>query len=77
MIKVVFVIKRENLEIFKREIGDRIESYIRVEYAFQELDNIPEGYFVPEGREKPWGTAICGFVFKRCGKWPFCRDKRG
>lgn len=69
--KVVFVIKRENLEIFKREIGDRIESYIRVEYAFQELDNIPEGYFVPEGREKPWGTAHAVLSSKDVVNGPF------
>lgn len=55
--KVVFVIKRENLEIFRDEIGDRVRDHIKVEYAFQELENIPKGYSVPEGRTKPWGTA--------------------
>ena len=55
--KVVFVIKRENLELFRETIGKRFENKIRVEYAFQELDDIPSGFSVPEGRVKPWGTA--------------------
>ena len=55
--KVVFVIKKENLGIFRREIGDAVSKYIDVEYAFQELSDIPDSFNVPEGREKPWGTA--------------------
>ena len=55
--KVVFVIKRENLDIFRETIGKRFEDKIKVEYAFQELTAIPEGFSVPEGRVKPWGTA--------------------
>ena len=55
--KVVFVIKRENLELFRETIGKRFENKIKVEYAFQELSDLPEGFSVPEGRVKPWGTA--------------------
>ena len=55
--KVVFVIKRENLELFRETIGKRFENKIKVEYAFQELTDIPKGFSVPEGRVKPWGTA--------------------
>lgn len=55
--KVVFVIKKENLGIFRREIGDAVSKYIDVEYAFQELSDIPDSFNAPEGREKPWGTA--------------------
>lgn len=55
--KVVFIIKKENYEIFKETIGARVENKIKVEYVFQELDKLPEGYNVPEGRIKPWGTA--------------------
>ena len=55
--KVVFVIKRENLDLFRETIGKRFENKIKVEYAFQELSDIPEGFNVPEGRVKPWGTA--------------------
>ncbi len=55
--KVVFIIKRENLEAFKETVGSRVEPFVKVEYAFQELDNLPEGFTVPEGRQKPWGTS--------------------
>ena len=55
--RVVFVIKRENLDVFRETIGQRFESKIKVEYAFQDLNDIPEGFSVPEGRIKPWGTA--------------------
>ena len=55
--KIVFVIKEENLNEFKETIGKRFENKITVEYAFQKLDDIPEGFSIPEGRVKPWGTA--------------------
>ena len=54
--KVVFIIKRENLDLFRETIGERIEKKIRVEYAFQEIDDIPSGYVIPQGRTKPLGT---------------------
>ena len=54
--KVVFIIKRENEANFRAAIGDRLSGVIQVEYVFQELGNIPQGYQVPEGRVKPWGT---------------------
>ncbi len=55
--KVVFIIKKENEADFKEAIGNRIEKVMKVEYVFQDIHNIPEGYEVPEGRVKPWGTA--------------------
>lgn len=55
--KVVFVIKEENYEVFKETIGNRVSKYINVDYAFQKMDNIPAGKTIPDGREKPWGTA--------------------
>lgn len=54
---VVFIIKKEFFKEFKESIGKRVEKLIKVEYAFQELNDLPEGFKVPEGREKPWGTA--------------------
>ena len=54
---VIFIIKKEFFKEFKESIGQRVEKLIKVEYAFQELDDLPEGFRVPEGREKPWGTA--------------------
>ena len=55
--KVVFVIKEENLELFRATIGSRFEDKVSVEYVFQSLTDLPEGFCVPEGRQKPWGTA--------------------
>lgn len=54
--KVVFIIRKDIEEEFRRIIGDRIASRIEVEYAFQELTDLPEGFTLPEGRTKPWGT---------------------
>ncbi len=55
--KIVFVIKEVIAEDFKRIVGARIEKMIDVEYVYQELWKLPEGYVCPETREKPWGTA--------------------
>ena len=55
--KVVFIIKRENEKDFKEAVGHRMEQVMDVAYVFQDIDKIPEGFQVPEGRVKPWGTA--------------------
>ena len=55
--KVVIIIKKENEADFMAAIGNRIGSQIEVVYAFQDLHDLPEGYEVPEGRVKPWGTS--------------------
>ena len=55
--KVIFIIKRENEADFKEAICNRLAKIMDVEYAFQELTNLPEGFSVPEGRVKPFGTA--------------------
>lgn len=55
--KVVFIIKKENEADFREAVGERIEKEMEVAYVFQELSNIPEGFEIPEGRVKPWGTA--------------------
>lgn len=54
---VVFIIKEAIAENFKERIGNRMEPWFDVRYAYQEVDKLPEGYSVPEGRVKPWGTA--------------------
>ncbi len=54
--KVVFVIKKAIEKEFKALVGDRISKKVKVEYAFQEVDALPEGYTCPPTREKPWGT---------------------
>lgn len=63
--RVVCVIKEEMLEEFKKEISAPIEKYMQIEYAFQRLDDIPEGRVIPEGREKPWGTGHAALVGAR------------
>ena len=55
--KVIFIIKEENLEIFKETVGKRVEKYINVEYAFQRLEDVPAGVVLPKDRVKPLGTA--------------------
>lgn len=55
--KIVFVIKHEIEKDFKESIGDRMSKLAEVEYVYQELDKLPAGYEIPEGRVKPWGTA--------------------
>lgn len=69
--KVVFVIKEENLDIFRDTIGKRFEGRVKVEYAFQRLDDIPEGYTVPEGRIKPWGTTQAVLSARKLINEPF------
>ena len=54
---VIFIIKKEHLEIFRETIGKRVEPLVKTEYAFQDLNDLPEGFSCPEGRTKPWGTA--------------------
>lgn len=54
--KIVFIIKQENHELFERVIGERVSKYAKVEYVFQDVADLPEGFAVPQGREKPWGT---------------------
>ena len=55
--KVVFIIKKENEKDFKEVTGNRMADVMDVEYVFQDLTNLPEGFEVPDGRIKPWGTA--------------------
>lgn len=54
--KVVFVIRRDFEDVFRQQVGAKFDQRIPVEYAFQDLNDLPEGFTVPEGRTKPWGT---------------------
>ena len=69
--KVVFIIKEENYDTFVETIGKRISGKIDVEYVFQKIDDIPEGYNVPEERVKPWGTAQALYAAREAVKGPF------
>ena len=64
--KVVFVIKHEIEKDFMEVIGNKYDGKVKVEFAFQNIDDIPEGYTVPEGRKKPWGT---GHAILSCKKF--------
>lgn len=68
---VVFIIKKEIEEDFKQAIGNRISEHVKVDYVFQQLDKLPEGYSVPEGRVKPWGTAHALLCCKEVLDGPF------
>jgi hypothetical protein len=54
--KLVFVIRRDFEDLFRAQVGAKYESRVEVAYAFQQLDMVPAGFSLPEGREKPWGT---------------------
>ena len=55
--RVVFIIREDFAEAFREGVGSRFADRIQVDYAFQKLTDLPEGYEIPEGRTKPWGTA--------------------
>ncbi len=69
--KIVFIIKKANEAAFKESIGNRVSKKVQVEYVFQELDKLPEGFTVPEGREKPFGTGHAILCCKEVLKGPF------
>ena len=69
--KVVFIIKKENEQDFRSCIGDAVSKYMEVEYVFQDLKKVPEGFEIPEGRVKPWGTAHAILCCKDTVKEPF------
>ncbi len=65
--KVILIIKREHKELFEKALTDRIQANgMEVSFAFQDMQDLPEGFSVPEGREKPWGTTHALLA---------CRDK--
>ena len=69
--EVVFVIKKENEADFHALIDERAGTRLNVHYAFQALDDIPSGYEIPEGREKPWGTGHAVRAARDIVKGPF------
>lgn len=68
---LVFVIKPEMGEVFREIIGYRMEPYFNITYVYQTVDNLPSGYTVPEGREKPWGTGHAVLCCKDVVDGPF------
>ena len=70
--KIVFVIRKDFEKEFKEKVLSKYEGHIPAELVFQSLDALPEGYAVPEGREKPWGTNHAVMMAKDVIKEPFC-----
>ena len=69
--KVIFIIRKDLEKDFKEIIGNRIEKLIPVEYAYQELEDLPAGYEVTPGRTKPWGTGQAVLSVKGMVDGPF------
>ncbi len=69
--KVVFIIRKDLEKDFKEVIGNRIERIAEVAYAYQELADLPEGFTLPEGRTKPWGTGQAVLSIKGLVDGPF------
>lgn len=69
--KVVFIIRKDLEDEFRKVIGERIEKITEVEYAFQALEDLPEGFQKPEERTKPWGTGQAVLAAKKVLSEPF------
>ena len=69
--KIIFVIRKDIYEDFEEIIGKRISKLCDVEYAFQEMEDLPDGFTVPEGRVKPWGTGQAVLACKDLIHEPF------
>lgn len=70
--KVIFIIKHEIEKEFKEAIGNKIAAQIPVEYVYQQLEKIPDGLIIPEGRKKPWGTGHALLCCESLIDGPFC-----
>ena len=70
--RAVIIIKRENEEDFRRLIDHKAGKHMEIEYAYQDINDIPEGFEVPEGRTKPWGTAHAVLAARHLVKGNFC-----
>lgn len=69
--KLVFVIRRDIEAAFRAKIGQKFEAHVPVEYAYQELDMIPDGFSLPADRKKPWGTGHAILVSRAVIDEPF------
>ena len=69
--KAVFIIKKENEVLFRECIGDAVSRHMEVEYVFQDINDVPEGFVIPEERVKPWGTAHAIYSCRDAVKGPF------
>jgi len=69
--RVVFVIRHEFEAVFRQTIGEKYKDHVAVDYAFQDMDDLPIGYSVPSDRVKPWGTAHAIYAAREVVKAPF------
>ena len=69
--KIIFIIRKDIEEEFREVIGKRIERIAQVDYVYQEMNDLPEGYETPEGRKKPWGTAQAVWAAREVIDCPF------
>ena len=69
--KVVFIIRKDIEEEFKQVIGNRIEKITQVEYVYQDIQDLPEGFTCPKERTKPWGTGHAVLAAKKVINEPF------
>ncbi len=70
--RAVIIIKRENEQDFREVLGDRVAKHMQIDYAYQELANLPQGFTVPQGRVKPWGTGHAVLCASALIDAPFC-----
>jgi hypothetical protein len=68
---VTFIIRRDFEQVFREQVGSRYENRVEVRYVFQALDDLPGGFGVPEGREKPWGTTQAVWCARDAVREPF------
>ena len=69
--KAIFIIREEHRDVFRELVDERAGRFMDIEYAYQKLEDIPEGYEIPEGREKPWGTSHAVLAARRLIDGPF------
>ncbi len=69
--RVVFVIRHDFEELFRQQVGSKYAGHIAVDYAFQAMDDLPGGFQVPAGREKPWGTGQAVYAARNVVTAPF------
>lgn len=69
--KIIFILRTEIVEDFKELIGNKLSQFAEIEYVIQDMNNIPEGFNIPTGRVKPWGTGHAILCAKDIVKSPF------
>ena len=70
--KAIIVIRRESEALFREVIGDRASRQMEIQSAYQEMDDLPQGFSIPEGRKKPWGTGHAVLAARKLVDAPFC-----